>query len=193
MEQVLVLSSVLLWIVVFCNLVLTLALVRRVIANPQPKEGLKEGLPAPDFTAETLSGGRVTLATYAQRDVVFVFISPTCEPCREALPSYEALGPKARQSGVELVLVSTADAEQTHRFVNEFGIQLPVLIAHRESNSFMRDYKLSTTPSYCFVDRRGKIQATGFTNQKVGKWKALAEAWETKMMQETTIAASERR
>lgn len=193
MEQVLVLSSVLLWIVVFCNLLLTLALVRRVNANPQPKEGLKEGLPAPDFTAETLSGEKVTLATYAQRDVAFVFIAPTCEPCREALPSYEALGPKAMQSGVDLVLVSMANAEQTRHFVNEFNIQLPILVAPRESNSFMQDYKLSTTPSYCLIDRQGKILSSGSANLRWGPWKALAEAWEANTVRSASLATSERR
>lgn len=148
MEQALVLSSVLLWILVLCNLVLTLALIRRANVNSLPKEGLKEGQPAPDFTAETLNGQKITLATYAQREVAFVFIEPTCGPCREALPSYEVLGPKAAQSGVDLVLVSMAHAEQTQRFVNEFDIQLPVLVAPRESNTFMQGYKLSTAPSY---------------------------------------------
>jgi len=193
MEQGLVLSSVLLWILVLCNLVLTLALIRRANAGSLPREGLKEGQPAPDFTVETLSGQRVTLATYAQRTVALVFVEPTCGPCREALPSYEALGPKATQSGVDLVLVSMADAEQTRRFVNEFNIQLPVLFAPRESNSFMQDYKLSTTPSYCLIDQQGKVQATGFTNLKAGKWKALAESWEANTTRKTTMAVNERR
>lgn len=196
MEQGLVLSSVLLWILVLCNLVLTLALIRRANAGNAgslPREGLKEGQPALDFTAEALSGQKMTLATYAQRAVAFVFVEPTCGPCREALPSYETLGPKAAQSGVDLVLVSTADAEQTRHFVNEFNIQLPVLVAPRESNTFMQDYKLSTTPSYCLIDRQGRVQATGFTNLKAGKWKVLTEAWEANTARNTTMAVNERR
>lgn len=133
MERFLVLSSVLLWIIVLCNLVLTFALVRRVNSPYQPKESLKEGQPAPNFTAETLSGETVTLGTYAQREVAFIFTEPACGPCREALPSYETLGPKAAQSGVDFVLVSTADAGRTRRFVDEFSIKLPILIAPHDS------------------------------------------------------------
>jgi peroxiredoxin len=192
MTQGLVLSSVLLWILVLCNLLLTLALIRRTNASSLPREGLKEGQPAPDFTTETLNGQKVTLATYAQHAVVFVFVEPTCEPCREALPGYEALGPKAVQSGVDFILVSMANAEQTRRFVNEFNIQLPILVAPRESNSFMQDYKLSTAPSYCFIDRQGKIQATGFTNLKAGKWKALADTWEANTTRNAALPAYEK-
>ena len=179
MEPFLVLSSVMLWVVVVCNLVLTLALVRRVNSGSLPQKGLKEGQPAPNFTAETLRGQTVTLATYAQREVAFVFVEPACGPCREALPSYEALGPKAEQSGVALMLVSTADAERTRRFVDEFKIKLPIIIAPRDSNPFMKDYNLSSTPSYCLIDRQGKVQAAGLPSLRWGKWKALAEAWES--------------
>src|SRR5258706_10943407 len=113
MEQFLVGSSMLLWVVVLCNLLLTLALIRKVNSGAvdQTKVGLKEGEIAPDFMAETLSGEKVTLAMYAQREVVFIFIAPTCRPCLEALPRYNALGMKAAQSGVEIVLVSRGEKE----------------------------------------------------------------------------------
>ena len=196
MGQFLVLSSVMLWILVLCNLILTLALVRRVNSGSPSPKGLKEGQPAPNFTAENLRGEIVTLATYAQREVVFIFVEPTCGPCREALPSYEAWGPKALQSGVDLVLVSTADAERTHRFVDEFRIKLPVLVAPRDSNPFVNDYQVSGTPSYCLIDKHGKVQSTGSPNLRFGKWRALAEAWEADVVHSaglTTDGTIERR
>jgi peroxiredoxin len=191
MEQFLVLSSVMLWVVVVCNLVLTLALVRRVNSGSLPQKGLKEGHQAPNFTAETLRGEIATLATYAQREVAFVFVEPGCGPCREALPSYEALGPKAAQSGVDLVLVSTADTERTRRFVDEFSIKLPILIAPHDSNPFMKDYEVSGTPFYCLIDRQGKVQSAGSPNLRWGKWKALAEAWEGNVVHSASLATSE--
>lgn len=194
--EMLVVSSILLWIVVVCNLILTLALVRRSngrSGRSLPKEGLQEGEQAPDFTAETLNGEMATLATYAQREVAFVFVEPACGPCRESLPSYEALGPKASHSGVDLVLVSVADAERTRSFVEELNIQLPVLVAPCESNSFMIDYKLSSTPSYCLINGRSKIESTGYPSLQWGKWKELAKAWEANMARQPSLAANERR
>ena len=55
METALVVSSVLLWLVILLNLVLTLALVRRINTKRSdksaPPEVLKTGQLAPDFTA----------------------------------------------------------------------------------------------------------------------------------------------
>lgn len=181
MEQFLVGSSMLLWIVVLCNLLLTLALIRRINAGEvaQAKGGLKAGERAPDFTAETLGGEKVTLATYAQREVAFIFIAPSCNPCREALPRYDALKIKAAQSGVEIVLVSRGEREQTRALVEEFGIQLPVLIAPESRNPFMENYKLSMTPSYCLINRQGRVQSSGYPNLDGGIWKRFVTAKET--------------
>lgn len=194
MEQWLVASSILLWIVVLCNLLLTLALVRRMNTGITPlKEGLKAGQQAPAFSAETLGGQVVTLATYTGRAVVFLFVSPTCKPCREAMPTYEALGAKASRAGVELVLVSIVDAEQTRLFAEEFALHLPVLVAPRESNPFMQDYLLSDTPSYCFIDQQGVVQSTGIPSPHLKKWKQLVEAWEAQEVEGVGQAIPERR
>lgn len=177
MEQFVVSSLVVLWLVVICNLLLTLALIRRVNARGtlRPTEGLKEGEIAPDFTAEALNGEQVTLATYAHCEVAFVFISPHCHPCREALLQYEALAPKATKFGVNIILVSRGNVEQTLALVREFGHKLPVLVAPEGSNSFMEDYKLFSTPSYCLLSKQGKILSCGYPHLQEGIWKRFCE------------------
>src|SRR5581483_1123376 len=71
METFLLVNSVLVWIVVLANLVLTLALVRRVNAFPGSLAGVGSGLPigtpAPDFSLQTLTGQTVTLANFTSR------------------------------------------------------------------------------------------------------------------------------
>lgn len=183
MEQVLVISSVALWLVVSVNLLLTIALIRRLNQFNQKgsdpfDDGLKVGEKAPDFTATTLQGELVDLKTYAGRSVAFIFVSPQCRPCREELPRYETLFPKARSAGVELVLVSNEDDQLTRAFAEEFAIRLPVLAAPHQSNPFTKDYKINGTPSFCLVDPAGVVQAGGFPSEKFGRWKELAEAWE---------------
>ena len=180
MENTLAVSSVLLWVLVLLNLLLTLALVRKVNANVRSAdkiESLQAGERAPDFTAQTLQGETVTLATYAGRSVVFIFISTHCAPCREALPRYEDLGPKAARAGVDIVLVSGDEAKETQAFVDEFNARLPVLIAPQSTYSFYKDYKSPGTPSFCMVNERGVIQASGLTNWHWGEWKRLVDAW----------------
>lgn len=161
METILVLSSILLWVLVLLNLLLTLGLARR-LRNAFPKvEMLKAGQPAPDFISLTLKGETVTLATYARRPVAFVFVSPDCKPCREELPRLAGLRPQAEQFGVELVLVSDADEDKTLSFVEGIAEGLPVPVAPRARTSFLMDYKAMGTPSYCLLDAQGRVRAAG--------------------------------
>jgi peroxiredoxin len=183
METVLVVSSVLLWIILLFNVLLTLVIVRKLntILTPskaQQKNGLAQGQAAPDFTAETLGGATVSLATYTGRPVTFLFVSTTCAPCRDALPLYEGLRPDASRSGIELVIVSTSAAGETQRMVEEANIKLPVLVAPRETNSFMSDYNLSGTPSYCMVNAQGKVHAAGYPYPSLdaAEWRSLAQS-----------------
>ena len=194
-ETVLIGSVVLLWVLVLFNLVLTLGLVRRANANagPQPmeEEGLETGEQAPDFTAETLDGQAVSLATYAGRDVVFLFMSPSCEACREQLPTLEVLGPAARQAGKEIVYVSNAGATETLSYVQEFAVTLPVIVAPPERSSFPKDYKITNVPSYCLVDSWGKVQSSGLAMPGVGRWGELVEAWQTGIKSRVTLELKE--
>ena len=167
MIPILVISSVLLWIIVLVNVLLTIALIRRLnqmsnMAFPDD-EGLEKGTPAPNFTAETLAGEMVTLANYARKAVSFIFISPTCSPCVEKLPAMNDLATKAKQAGVELVLVST-DGEKADMaaLVQKHHVTVPLLFAPFEHNSFARDYKAESTPFYCQLNQDGYVESSGF-------------------------------
>jgi peroxiredoxin len=178
MEAILIISSVALWVAVGLNLIITLALVRRLNQASGMPGGLKKGTPAPGFTAQTLGGETVTLADYANRSAAFVFIATNCRPCREEAPKLEVLAAAAHRAGVELVLVSIDEAAETEEFVKELELTLPVLVAPQASNPFKKDYQIPGNPFYCLIDARGKIQSTGFPNTLGGEWEKLAESWQ---------------
>ena len=179
-------SIVLLSIIVLLNLLLTVGVIRRlnqmgkqITAPPADISGLPEGLPvgtpAPAFRAENLTGELVTLTDYAYQAVSFIFIAPSCAPCVDKLPTLEALAPKARKAGVEMVLVNIeGDKQATANFVKQHNVNLPVLIAPFESNSFIQDYNAAGTPFFCLVDRESKIAAAGMFGPK---WDLLASSW----------------
>ncbi len=183
MDDIMVTSMILVWVVVGFNLLLTLVLVRRVTESgrgthsARPAQGLPVGQTAPPFQATTLDEQPVTQATYAGRSVAFVFISTGCGPCLEALPSLETAWQQAARAGVAMALVSTDDAVTTRAFVDEHQVRMPVLIAPRSSNPFMQDYALSQTPSYCLLDAQGRVQSVGHPTTEWGEWKTLTESW----------------
>jgi peroxiredoxin len=176
MSELMVISMGALWVVVTINILLTLAIVRRLAAQ-QPRS-LKRGQRAPAFTAETVQGQPRTLGDYAGRAVALLFISPQCQPCREGLPRYQALAPAAWRNGVDLVLVSIGSPTDTRALANEFKLNTPVLVAPPESNPFMQDYQVSATPSYVLIDAQGKVQSAGHPSFDAGPWKDLVAAWE---------------
>lgn len=179
METGLVISMILLWIVVFCNMLLTLALIRRLNTGSR-QTGLWKGQIAPDFTAQTLTGESMTLQDYTGHPTVFVFISTRCGPCEQLLPELEELSPQAMQAGVNLVLVSNNQREETQDYARRKNICLPVLIAPRNENPFFQNYQIQGTPSYCSIDKQGKVQSAGYPNMTGGDWKALSDNWAKK-------------
>ena len=177
METVLLVSSVLLWIVLLGNVLLTLALVRnanKTTARGEPmalREGLKEGTEAPTFFAQTLDETTVTLEDYREKAALFVFMAPHCGACEDILPSLKTIGPQMRET--ELVLVCDGTVEQARTLAQEHTITLPLLSAPRRSNPFFTDYKVHGTPTYYLLNAQGQIQATGIPHAKNGPWTQL--------------------
>jgi methylamine dehydrogenase accessory protein MauD len=181
MEILLLVSSLLLWIVVLLNLVLTLALIRRVNATSNRAPDLEVGPPvgekAPDFKAHTLTGETVMLATYAGHPTTFIFFAPGCGPCRELLPSLKTLAPQTREAGAELVLVSEGTREATYALGKEMELDLPVLVAPRKENAFFDDYRITMTPSYCSLDEHGMVLSAGHPDLHDQLWQTLMAGW----------------
>lgn len=180
MDAVFIFSFIALWIVVLFNLLLTLALIRRQnnVSASQADRGLKKGEVAPDFKATTLDGNTATLDTFIGegRSAAFLMIGPTCGPCREDLPRYEALYPKAVRAGVNLVLVSNGEVEETQELAREFNLTIPTLLAKPTQSTFWADYKIRGTPSYCLINSTGKVESSGHPNFNGGDWKRFVDS-----------------
>lgn len=181
METALIVSSVLLWLVVLCNVLLTLALIRRINANAPTPQGLPAGTPAPAFTAETLNGETATLATYTGRgrNVALLFISTHCTPCREILGTLKGQAAAATLAGTEVVIISGDQREETEALIAEMELDAPFVLAPRGQNTCFADYHISATPSFCLLNHRGNVQACGIPSTQHGEWKALIDTWTT--------------
>jgi cytochrome c biogenesis protein CcmG/thiol:disulfide interchange protein DsbE len=181
METFLLVSTILVWIVVLANLVLTLALIRRVNASPGPLAGIETGLPvgtsAPDFSAKTLEGQNVTLADYIGRPTTFVFVGTHCEPCHALLPRLKPLVPQARAAGTTFVLVSDGEKQETEKMMQVLEGQVEVILAPRFDHTLFTDYHINLTPSYCSLDEKGVITWAGSPDSSDQGWQHLLTAW----------------
>ncbi|WAL61367.1 peroxiredoxin family protein [Thermocoleostomius sinensis] len=178
-------NSILQWSAILLNLLLTIALLRQFnqlsdsIAEFSGMEsGLETGSRAPDFEAETLTGETLTLADYMGKVVSFIFVSTHCDACIDKFPALNAFADKAKQAGVEVVLVNTDDDKGTIAgLVQKHGVSLPVLVAPIESNPFARNYRAEAVPSYCLLNPDSYIESAGLLGPK---WeKQITQAWTT--------------
>ncbi|MBZ0317899.1 MAG: redoxin domain-containing protein [Anaerolineae bacterium] len=177
MNVFMAINLLLIWMVLLLNFLLTLALIRRFSSDPRtkPSEILSVGVQAPEFELQDLYGSRITKSSFSGRALALVFVSPQCAPCKEHMPKLDALYPKAKRSGIELLVVSISDAEKTQLYVKELNFKSPVaFLPDHPKNTLPADYKLPGTPSYYLLDDRGKIQGGGLLDYG---WEQITDAW----------------
>jgi thiol-disulfide isomerase/thioredoxin len=161
-------SQLLLWLVVLFNLMLTIALVRRVsvlsTSGPGPATpigGLPEGSVAPPFTATTPDGDSRTQADLGDGPVVLAFFSPSCESCYDHAPHFAELGRRAADGGVTAVAVVDGDATTSRRLLDRLPDELPVLLAARPENPFLGAYLVDAYPTYTVVANKTVVGSFG--------------------------------
>jgi peroxiredoxin len=122
----------------------------------RPTARLPVGAAAPDFELPDLAGRRRSLAEFRGRRVLLIFFNPKCGFCVKMAPDLAAL-PADGAGGWPLpVVVSTGDAEENRRLVQEQGIRAVVLIQERSEVALDR-YDIRGTPMGFLVDERGNI------------------------------------
>ena len=119
------------------------------------RDGLKPGTPAPAFTLPAVDGGRVTLEDHHGRRAVLVFSDPHCGPCEELLPQLVAWHERARQSGIEFVMISRGSEEDNRRKCEQHGVEFPVGIQRGWRVS--KQYGIFATPVAFLVNADGVI------------------------------------
>ena len=79
----------------------------------QPTSGLPIGAPAPDFALPDVNGKEVSLENLLMqtKPVLFLFVSPTCNPCAGLLPEIEAWQTELKGK-LNFVFISSGDVKE---------------------------------------------------------------------------------
>ena len=111
-----------------------------------------------DFTLSDLAGHQVSLSSYKGKLVILSFWATWCGPCKQEIPSVEALYQKLSSKGFTVVAVDVMEkAEDVASFVKSNKMTFPVLLD--TDGKVATQYDASGIPTNYVVSRDGKLLA----------------------------------
>jgi thiol-disulfide isomerase/thioredoxin len=121
--------------------------------------------PAPEFTATTLTGSRLSLSAYRGKVVLVNFWGSWCPPCRAEAPVLADLSARYRAAGVAFLGVDVRDtAVSAAAFERRFGITYPSVsdTGSAVTLDFTGKVPITGTPTTLVIDRTGHIAGAVF-------------------------------
>jgi hypothetical protein len=148
-----------------------------------PYELLPTGEPAPDFRAETLSGETVTLDSYHQQALLFLFIANN-NLSYQKIPTYLTLAEELATHRITVVFVFDGARETVRQLTELLPASQSVLLAPRRTNPLFKEYQMVGTPAYCLLDDQHIVRATGFNRFDAATFLAQLEHAQSDRSQE---------
>ncbi len=127
-------------------------------ADPLPKGLLAlDGRAAPPLVLDDLDGERWDISAARGRWLFVHFWATWCGPCRKEMPTIQAIVPKFDATQLEIVLINTAETEDTvFAFLAEVAPDITPLM---DSDGLVTEqWQPRGLPATFFVDPQGRLQ-----------------------------------
>jgi methylamine dehydrogenase accessory protein MauD len=171
MNEALVVSNLVLWVVVLALLVAVFALARQVgilhervapMGALMMDNGPKVGAASPVFTLTDLAGRPVNIGAPSLSSTLLFFLSPTCPVCKKLLPIVKSTAASERR-WLSIVLASDGDEAEQRKFIRRAGLEVfPYVL----STNLGVTYHVSKLPYAVLLDERGIVRAKGLVNSR---------------------------
>ncbi len=129
------------------------------LAGEQLPKGLLvlDGREAPPLVLNDLDGERWDISAARGRWLFVHFWATWCGPCRKEMPTIQAIFPKFAASQLEIVLINTAESEDTvFAFLAEVAPDITPLM---DSDGLVTErWQPRGLPATFFVDPEGRLQ-----------------------------------
>ncbi len=142
---------------VFGLLILLASLVIAMGVSPRAINGMEAEKLAPDFELKDLAGNAVKLSDYKGKVVFLNFWATWCPPCREEIPSIQALGNSLSGEKFKIIAVSLdrGSTAGLRDFTRDNNISF--LVLHDTEGSAAAKYKVVSIPTTFIVDKDGRV------------------------------------
>ena len=174
MNEALIISNMILWIVVVVLTTLLFAITRQVgilhervapAGALQPTSGPKIGEITEEIKATSLQGESIRLGGSRQEEQAsfILFISPTCPVCKELVPTAKSLA-KAELNDIKLFFASDGENIEQHKnYIRDLDIEnYPYFV----SESLGIYYQVSKLPFAVLIDGDGILRSKGLVNTR---------------------------
>jgi peroxiredoxin len=174
-------AVVLIGVLSLVNFTLTFAVIRQVrrygemlasrgAGRRQPAWHIQAGSPAPEFTAATVSGGRVSLSDLTGARSVVAFFGVGCPPCRAQLPEFTRYA-RSFPGGAAQVIAVVIETEgrreeKADDYVRELAGAATVVVEPREG-PMVQAFSVSGQPTIYVLDERGRVETSGMAVRQV--------------------------
>lgn len=115
------------------------------------------GKPAPDFTATTIEGEKVTLSKLQGHPVWLTVGASWCQPCRAENPDVEAAYEKYRAQGLKVLAIFIQDNRSgIEDYAQRAGLTYPKV--DDSNGQIASSYRIVGIPSHFFIDSSGVLR-----------------------------------
>jgi thiol-disulfide isomerase/thioredoxin len=121
-------------------------------AQPWPRKQ-----PVPSGTMTDLQSREWRLPELRGRAVLLNFWASWCEPCKEEMPSLQALADRHADRLVVLTINLKESPEAIARFVRSSGLRLPIV--RDADGSLARAWGVRIYPSTVLIDAKGRVRS----------------------------------
>jgi len=130
------------------------------------------GTQAPDFRARSIDGKEYRLSSYRGRYVLLDFWAVACVPCRDAMPTLEAIHHEYKDRGLLILGIDVGEERRTvETFLKKTPAPYPTLLDI--SSDVAELFHVNSFPTFILIDPDGKV-----VDWKIGFLKAGANSQE---------------
>lgn len=171
MNEALIISNVVQWVVLLALVLGLLALARQIgilferiapMGALMLDTGPKPGEHAPRFNLPTLTGPEVQLGGAQARSTLLFFVSPTCPVCKKLLPILKSIR-GAEKSWLDVSLASDGDLPEHAEFYKKADLKE---FSYALSTELGMTYRISKLPYAVLIGEDGRIKGKGLVNSR---------------------------
>lgn len=162
---VLIAAVVLVGAIAVLNLLLTMAVIRRLRryeaaqGAPLPDSGPKVGATIPEFSGETLSGETVATTDVSSAEAVFAFLSTTCSACPTSLPYLVEYAQARELKAAQVVAVIGGEQADAGEFLDALAGKATVIM-EAAMGPITQSFDVSAFPTFVMTNAEATVTRT---------------------------------